>query len=81
MEQPMGRVRYEGEWVPYVIAPPPRMALVKFWYELSDRQWVGRACDLEQWAWPACDLNSRTIYLWYKLTGIERMRDGERESL
>jgi hypothetical protein len=54
----------------YAITPPPPGALVRFWHELNGQVWTGRASELN----PCFNV----AYLWWKWTGIEYERLGER---
>lgn len=51
--------------------PPPQDALVRFWNEGNGSVWTGRASELHP--------TFNVAYLWWKLTGIERLnRETER---
>jgi len=71
MEQPMGRMIWMEGWTALEIESPPLGALCRFWDEYSGRQWTGYSAGI---SFSGC-------CIYWKLTGIERMRDGERESL
>ena len=55
-------------WTHWDIEPPPEGALVKFWDEMSNLQWVATSYDIGQ---------QETKYLFWRLTGIAKQEMGE----
>jgi hypothetical protein len=47
-------------WTSWLMEPPPKSVLLRFWQEYTDQEWTGYAEDVTP---SGC--------LWWKLTGIE----------
>jgi len=65
---PQAKSQGEEEWSPFLLNLPPWRALCKWRYELSGAEWIAEG-------WPDCS-SDLWPYLWWKLTGIERMKGG-----
>lgn len=64
----------DWDWIPVELQVPPRDALVRFKQETTGRQWTGRWSELRPQFNPELHPQFNVAYLWWKLTGIERMK-------